>query len=148
LIVYLDTSAIVKRYVREEGSREVSELYERALDGDLKLAFSIWNVGEALVVFDKYRRRGILSSEGFSTVLSNFRRETRRLLKLGLLKVVPVRNRLLIESWKLITRYGVYVADALQIVSARRAGADLLVTGDRRLASVAEAEGVKSMVVG
>ena len=131
--VYLDSSAIVKRYVREEGTETVSEIYEKAFDGDVVLSFSMWNIGEVLVALDKYYRRGVLSREDFALVLAGFRRETKRLLKLGLLKVVPVRSRLLVSTWKLVLRHGIYVADALQIVSARYAKADLMVTGDKRL---------------
>ncbi|MEM2940535.1 MAG: hypothetical protein QW304_03170 [Thermoproteota archaeon] len=36
-----------------------------------------------------------------------------------------------------------YVADALQIVSAKQAGARKLVTGDRRLAEVSMIEGLE-----
>jgi predicted nucleic acid-binding protein len=53
-VTYLDTSAIVKRYILERGSDEVAALYSRAWGGDVKLSFSLWNVGEALGVFDKY----------------------------------------------------------------------------------------------
>ncbi len=52
-ISYLDSSAIVKRYLREAGSDIVKELYMGAYNGELAVAFSIFNIGEALSVFDK-----------------------------------------------------------------------------------------------
>ncbi len=60
--IYLDTSAIVKRYVVEEHTDRVDELYSDAHAGRTKLAFSIWNIGEVAVVLDKYERRGILDN--------------------------------------------------------------------------------------
>ncbi|WP_228546745.1 hypothetical protein [Hyperthermus butylicus] len=48
---------------------------------------------------------------------------------------------------RLVLRHHIYVADALQIVSARYAQADLLATGDKRLGQVAAAEGVKALVL-
>jgi predicted nucleic acid-binding protein len=65
MLVYLDTSAIIKRYVREPGSELVNEVYEKALSGNVTLSFSVWNVGEVLGALDKYRRRQWLSDEGY-----------------------------------------------------------------------------------
>ena len=44
-IVYLDTSAIVKRYIQEAGSDVVASLYSSAWQGDVKISFSLWNIG-------------------------------------------------------------------------------------------------------
>jgi len=41
LIVYLDSSAIVKRYVVEPGTDAVSRVYSSALNGEAVLAFSL-----------------------------------------------------------------------------------------------------------
>ena len=148
MIVYLDTSAIVKRYIVEEGSDKVSKFYEDALNGDLTLSFSLWNIGETIGIFDKYYRRGWITLEDYKKVLLMFRVETRRLIRLRLLKIVPVRSRLLVRSWKLITKYHVYIGDALQILSAKYVNADKLITSDRRLYDIAIAEGINSLYIG
>lgn len=54
-IVYLDSSATVKRYVEEPGSDDIRSLYESTYDGNVKLIFSIWNIDEVLGVLDKAR---------------------------------------------------------------------------------------------
>jgi len=51
-IVYLDTSAIVKRYIQEAGSDVVASLYSSAWQGSVKISFSPWNIGEVLGVLD------------------------------------------------------------------------------------------------
>lgn len=61
--VYLDSSAIVKRYVLEEGSDKVKEVYLEAFNGAASLHFSLWNVGEVLGALDTYYRRKWLESE-------------------------------------------------------------------------------------
>ncbi len=132
-IIYLDSSAIVKCYVMEPGSEEVGEVYDRALVGEYIIAFSAWNIGEVLGVLDKYRRRGWLTPKDYAKARTMFVSETLRLLRLGLVRIVPVKTRLLIESWALIEKYHIYEADALQIVSAKRVRVDLLYTGDRRV---------------
>jgi len=53
---YLDTSALVKRYVSERGSESIDQIFTNAHSGEATIASSYWNVGEAAVVFDKYGR--------------------------------------------------------------------------------------------
>jgi len=60
--IYLDTSAIVKRYVIEEETDRIDKIYGKALAGKIRLSFSVWNIGETAVVLDKYHRRDILGN--------------------------------------------------------------------------------------
>jgi predicted nucleic acid-binding protein len=71
-LVYLDTSAIVKRYIQEPGSDVVAQLYSKAWLGDLKIAYSVWNIGEVLGVLDKYYMRGWLSRGDYELVHRGF----------------------------------------------------------------------------
>ena len=54
--IYLDTSALIKRYILEEYSEHVDRLYREAHAGRVRIGFSIWNIGEVAVVLDKYER--------------------------------------------------------------------------------------------
>jgi len=145
---YLDSSALLKRYIMERGTEKVEEVYLQALNGEASLHLSTWNIGEALGAFGKYRRRGWLGEEEHRAARKAFIMEMARLMKLGVAELVPVRSSLLTESWPLVERYDIYQADALQIASARSIDADELVTGDRRLADVSEAEAVKATYLG
>ncbi len=144
-VVYLDSSAIVKRYVLEPGSDVVSKVYYEALNGEVILSFSAWNVGEVLGVLDKYYRRGWLSVEDYEKAKYQFIGETVRLLRLKLLKIIPVKTRLLIQTWPIIEKYHVYEADALQIVSAKRIDVKKLYTGDKQVHEIATREGINSI---
>lgn len=146
-IAYLDTSAIVKRYVVERGSDTVAKLYSRALNGDVTLSFSAWNIGEVLGVLNKYHRRGWLEDRDYDLTRAQFIGETLRLLKLRILRIVPVKTRIIIDSWRLLEKHHVYVADALQIASARYVGAETLYTADRVLHEASFKEGVKSILL-
>ncbi|MGD0496760.1 MAG: type II toxin-antitoxin system VapC family toxin [Candidatus Bathyarchaeia archaeon] len=146
--VYLDSSAIVKRYVLEEGSDEVRETYLRAFNGVATLHFSVWNVGEVLGALDTYYRRNWLESEDYRAARESFIAETVRLLKLGVAKVVPVRSRLLAECWLLVEKHHIYAADALQVVSAKHLGVDQLLSGDQRLVDTSNKEEVKAAYLG
>ena len=144
-IVYLDSSAIVKRYVKESGSDFVRELYLKAYSGDLKISYSLWNIGETLGVFDRARHTGRLDENSFKIVRERFLLETRRAVKLGILVIAPVRTRFLMEAWKLIEDYHIYEADALQIITAKNLNAKSFVTADRKLHEIAEKEDLQSV---
>ena len=47
-LVYLDSSAIVKRYTKETGTSTVDFVYRQAELGKLVVGFSIWNIGETV----------------------------------------------------------------------------------------------------
>jgi len=70
-VIYLDTSAVVKRYVLESGTDVVKALYLSAWNGELKLSFSLWNIGEVLGVLSKYCQRGSLGGPIASYRLTN-----------------------------------------------------------------------------
>ena len=142
--LYLDSSAIIKRYVLEEGTEKVNDTYLEALSGTASLHFSIWNIGEVLGALHAYYRRKWLESEDYATARESFIAETTRVIKLGVAKVIPVRSKLLTQSWLFVEKYHIYVADALQIVSAKNLGVDRLLSGDRRLVNVSREEGVDS----
>jgi len=137
--VYLDTSAVVKRYILEEGSDKIDELYDEAHAGKIKLAFSIWNIGETAVVLDKYERKGII--ENAKTIFAKFIGETRLLTKLNQLTLTPLNLRILTEATNYVFKHGIYIADAIQIASAE--GFDIFITYDEKLARIAKTEGLK-----
>jgi len=147
-VIYLDSSAIVKRYVKEPSSDIVRQLYRRAYAGDVLLSFSIWNVGEVLGVLDKARNYGRLDDQSYSEARRRFLLETRRLLRLDALLLVPLRTRILVESWRALEKYHIYQADALQIASARYVGSSQFFSGDKKLCKIASKEGFNSMYLG
>ncbi|MCD6443523.1 type II toxin-antitoxin system VapC family toxin [Candidatus Bathyarchaeota archaeon] len=146
-LMYLDSSAVIKRYVKEPGSGLVRELFLRMYSGECRLSYSIWNVGEVLGVLDRARRIGRLDEEGYKVARRRFILETRRLTRLGLVYLVPVRVRILVESWKLLEKHHLYIADALQIATARYVNATEFLTGDERLHETASNEGLNSTCV-
>lgn len=148
MIVYLDSSAIVKRYVLETGSDVVGDFYERVLNGELNVAFSAWNIGEVLGVLYKYFRRGWLGKEDYEMARLQFIGEILKLIRLKLVKIIPVRTELLISTWNLVEKYHIYQADALQVVSAKYIGATTFLTGDKLLFEVAVKEGLNSTYLG
>ena len=146
-IVYLDSSAVVKRYILERGTEVVRALYLSAWNGEVKLCFSLWNIGEVLGVLDKYRERGWLGDSEYKASRKMFLSETIRMLKLGILKIVPIRLSIVVESWRIIENYHIYEADALQIASAKHIKASELYTADKKLCEIASKEGIKVICI-
>ncbi|MEM2970478.1 MAG: type II toxin-antitoxin system VapC family toxin [Candidatus Bathyarchaeia archaeon] len=147
MLIYLDSSAIVKRYVLEDGTDQVQEAYNKTFQGETILAFSVWNIGEALGVLDIYRRRKWIGKENHKKARDLLVTETLRLIKLGLIKTIPLRTKLLIDSWTLIEKYHIYQADALQIISAKHIKANQFMTADQKLAEIAKTEGISANYV-
>ncbi len=139
-IVYLDSSAIIKRYIREPGSEVVRDIYLKTYSGENRISFSIWNIGEVLGAFDRAWRIGRLDQKAYSLVKRRFLLETKRLLKLGVLILVPIKIKILRRSWNILEKYHIYVADALQIASAIHVNASKFITGDSRLHKAASKE--------
>lgn len=147
-LVYLDSSAIVKRYVEETGSDHVRSLYKSAYGGVSKLAFSSWNIGEVLGVFDRARVKELISEKEYTEVKTYLLTETWRLSKLGQLIIVPVRLSILRNSWKFVGKHHIYQADAIQIASAKAVNASEFLVADKKLHRVAIDEGLNSSYVG
>jgi len=136
--VYLDTNAIVKRYVVEEHTEQVDELYDKAHAGEVIIGFSTWNIGELAVVLDKYERKEVLTDA--KALFEKFIGETRLLVKLGQLKLIPLNLKVIISAIGYVFKLGVCIADAIQLTSAR--DFDAFLTYDKKLAQVARIEGL------
>ena len=102
LKMYLDSSAIVKRYILEPGSSAIDHVFDRCWVGELYVVTSVWNIGEVLGVLDVRRKRGWLSGDEFMRVLRNFAGEVIGLLRLRALEILPVLTSILVETWPLI----------------------------------------------
>ena len=145
--LYLDTSAIVKRYIEESGSALVADIFGAAEQELVLLQFSLWNIGEVIGVLDSYQRRGWITEAEHRHAVSNLAAESVKLVRLGVLSVLAVQHRYLVDTWKLIQRYHIYQADALQTVTATANNASALITADAELQKVALSEGLPALHV-
>jgi len=145
--VYLDSSAILKRYVQEPGSDLVRELYRRVYSAEVKLFLSLWNIGEVLGALDRAERTGRMGKDEHNEARRRFLLETKRLVRLDLMEIVPLKGSILVNSWRILEKHHIYEADALQVASAKYVGADQFLTADRRLHEVASEEGLNSLCI-
>jgi predicted nucleic acid-binding protein len=136
--VYLDTSAIVKRYIEEQGSELLDDLYNRAEMGALRLSFSIWNVGELIGALDQHLTRKAISEKQFRTSVKDFVAESMKLSKLGHLDMRSPTAEIFADTWRLIFSSHIYEADAIQIATAKSLKCDLFLSADAGLIKAAK----------
>ena len=141
---YLDTSSLVKRYVKEPGSEVLDALYRGAERGETLITFSVWNIGEAFGALDRKERLGHIPKGSAAPAMKNMIGESLKMSRMNALRVAPLSLDALSESWRLTLKHHIYAADALQISTAKNAEADLFLTSDKRLNEIAEAEGLKT----
>jgi predicted nucleic acid-binding protein len=144
MLVYLDSSAIVKRYIEEKGSESIDAVYAGLeKEGSLRAAFSSWNVGEVFGAIDGRKQRGDLDDRSMAEAVKLFVGETRKFVAMRKLMVLPIDGITLEESRDLIVKHHIYQADALQLATARRSGSTMILTADRKLVACAESEGMQ-----
>jgi hypothetical protein len=141
--IYLDTSALVKRYLKEEGTKQVDSYFKDSYDKKAVLFMSQWNIGEAAVVFDKYQNQNVIrdARKPFEMLY----KELSLMVKLGSFKFIPVLGEIIGISIPLVLSHHIYIADALQLGTYKHQTCDLFVAFDNRLNSIAKEEGVTTI---
>ena len=142
-IVYLDTSALVKRYMKERDSDKVDNFYKSAEIGEAKICFSLWNVGESTVVFDKNRDKAS-PKERLRLLID----ESTRLSGSGAIEIIELTSEIILKSTDLVLKHHLYISDTLQIATALNINASLFATADGPLAKAAQQEGFKVIKLG
>ncbi len=144
MLVYLDSSAIVKRYIEEKGSEAIDTVYASIeQDGNNRAALSIWNLGEVIGAIDTRRQRGDIDEKSMDDAIRLFAGETKKFVAMRRLIVLPITGRLLEQCRELVVKHHIYQADALQLAAARYSDSMLLITADKRLADCAKVEGIE-----
>ncbi len=143
MIHFLDASALVKRYVEEEGSETLRSLVRRHRD----LAVSRLSAAEAPAALARRVREGDLLPEvaqGHAAQLA---------IDLRDMRVVEVRPRVIELAADLVWRQPLRAYDAMQLASALRlaretAMALTFVCADPRLGACAKGEGLRVLTLG
>lgn len=108
MIVYLDASALVKRYVQELGSSEVVNLINEAE----AVGSSVISRAETAAALAKAHRLNILTQAAAETAVRQFRREWPNLIRVQVTESVVSRADLL--AWE----HGLRGFDAVHLASA------------------------------
>ena len=142
-LVYMDSSATLKRYLKEEGTDVIDNLYRQAEKGEVTLGFSVWNIGEVVGVLDRYLSRELITNEQFTESLGLFYGETEKHVRLGSLIIEPLGHEVLTDSWSLLLKHHIYVADAVQLSTALKLQSSTFISADKQLVQKASDEGLE-----
>jgi uncharacterized protein len=139
VIVYLDASALVKRYVAETGSRELAALTATAE----ALATSLVSRAEVAAALARAVRLGILDNHGGRQAQRRFSREWPHLAR------IPVTEALVSRAESLAWDHSLRGYDAVQLAAALTwqdaIGRDVtLATFDRQLREGATRSGLRA----
>jgi predicted nucleic acid-binding protein len=142
--IYLDSSAIVKRYLNEAGTSSADEVFKNASARNTTVCFSTWNIGEVIGVFDKYERRGLIKR---GPTVDRFMNELVRLTNTGSLETCDVSLSMILDAIGYVIRYHLYLAGAIQIASCKELKCGTFLTADRELHRVAGRESINSKLL-
>jgi uncharacterized protein len=140
VIAFLDTSAVVKRYVAEEGTDDVLALWDRAEHVVVsRLAYA-----EAVAAFRRKQRDEPSTATAINRALSRFQREWETLV------VVELSERLRPVMDRLLRVHALRGADAVHLSSALLLDAEVgesLTFGcwDKELLAAARREGMETV---
>lgn len=133
--VYLDTSALAKRYVQEIGTDIVDLVFAQA-SPEHPLVFSFWNIGESLGVYDQYLKRKEITEEQLKGIIRRMFREFSRLTQQRTMLILPLSAQVIASSWRYILEEPMYEADAIQIVSFLLGGCDFILSADKKFLAI------------
>lgn len=138
--VFLDSSALAKRYVQEPGSDRLQEILLSAS----ALGISILGIAEVTSALCRRRRENALTQ-------SQYLRAKHTLFEdVADSSVVNVTDHVVARAVELLERWPLRSSDSLQIASAAEWSADLFVSADERQCKAAQASGlqVEELAVG
>ena len=108
MILYCDTSALIKRYVEEEGTDTVDGLWSSAFD----IVTSVVAFAETVAAFNRKLREGVLTEKEYTRTLRTFKAD------FGSFILVPITTALNATIERLVRQYPLRGFDAIHLSSA------------------------------
>ena len=140
--IYLDTSILIKRYVKEEGSDLADWYFHMAQRGETVICLSEINLGEAAAVFDTYSRRmRIDANVRLQTMLS----ELKGLERSSSVEIYPVSSYLIRKAIKTVLEQHIYIIDAVQLETCIEAHGTVFCSADKELNATAKRIGMETV---
>jgi predicted nucleic acid-binding protein len=143
--VYLDASALVKRYAPETGTPVLNHLFRRVAARDM-LCLTLGTL-EVFAIFVRKKNANVISLTAFNQAVTDFRAEiidSAELTKLSATDPLVLAAFPHVQAHSLNSNDAVILCSALEAAVALRGRGDdlLLLTSDQRLQRAAGAEGL------
>ena len=141
MIYFLDTSALVKRYVTEPGSEQVRRLLRRKVD----IALARITEAEAYAAIARAVRMNVLAEDDRERVFEQIAED------IAAARVVEIRRSIVSAVRDLVVRWPLRGYDAIQLSCALRLQSENLAVAfwcaDDELANAARGEGMRVTIV-
>ena len=131
--VFLDSSALAKRYLHEPGSNHLEEILSSASS----LGVSVISLAEVVSAFCRLRREGKLLPAQYLNAKRAF------LVDIEDCSVTNVTDQVMARAIELLERWPLRPSDALQVASAGEWAAELFVSADTRQCTAARGYGLQ-----
>ena len=138
MIYYLDSSALVKRYVAESGSARIKELVE----GDANIAVSWLALPETLAAVVRRAKGGSISIEDLASIKAQLHRDMQRFMIVEVSDAPVEGVEALIDRHALRGADSIHLATALWLKKATKSPV-VFVASDHELLTAAHAERLK-----
>lgn len=150
MILYLDSSALIKHYIQESGSRSLTAKIQAESRRQTGVFMSVAGYAEVLAVFARHLRENLLSRAEFDAVENQFSDDWmfhlgRIELSAGVLGFIPelVRKHPLRGFDAIHLASALWIRDALRLGKSLAAGRPVtFATSDKQLGRAAAAEGL------
>ena len=131
--VFLDSSALAKRYIQEPGSDRLEEILSSASS----LGISVICVSEVVSALCRRRRERMLSAQQYAKAKQALFEDIEDASVVSLTDQVVARAVELLERWPLRS------SDALHVASAAEWSAELFVSADEKQCTAARGKGLQ-----
>lgn len=135
MILFADTSALIKLYIGEAGSEAMAERVR-----DARLALSVLAYAEVYAAFARRLREELLTDEEYADLVERFERDWQGVIVVALLPALLGRVPRLARAHPLRGADSIHLASALAL---QEAGLEtVFAVADRRLMEAASKEGL------
>ena len=135
--IFLDSSALVKRHIQEEGTSEVIELCRDAAE----IAVSVICITEVLSACNRLVREKLITKKQYSLIKNEF------LLDIDAATIIDLTSEVIVHSITCLESGTIRSMDALHIGTALVYECDVFVTGDSKQKDIAKKMGLKIIFV-
>lgn len=114
MILYCDTSALIKRYVEEEGTGIVDDLWSASLG----IATSVVAFAETAAAFSRKLREGVLTEKEYAETLRTFKTDFDSFILVSITPALNVMIERLVKGYPLRGFDAIHLSSALLIKNA------------------------------
>jgi uncharacterized protein len=129
MVVFLDTSSLIKRYILEDGSKIVDNFYLPEND----ICISSVTIIEINAALKRKLTDGSISIETFNNAIAFWKTDYTQY------RVIPYNDLLINKSLSIIETYQIKTLDSIQISSAILSEAEICATSDEKMFKILKA---------